>query len=107
MQVKIAEVHELIGALKSQYMYQSSNYNKAKKEGKIYSPDYKQTGDLLFLLVDELEKATSKVENLKMVTTISLSITIEDANISMSKNGSLNNTESALIDLPDVEMPPI
>ena len=107
MQVKTTEVFELIGALKSQYMYQSSKYNKAKKEGKKYLSDCKQTGDLLFLLVDELEKAALKVKNLKMATTVSLSIAIGDANIPISKNEDLNNIESALVDIPNVEMPPI
>ena len=85
MKVRITEVHELVGALKSQYIYQSSQCNKAKKEGKFYTPTFNQTGDLLCMLVDELEEVMQNAELLPASTKIELKCELTKKDESLKK----------------------
>jgi hypothetical protein len=63
MEVSAVDLYELIGFLKTQYIYKSSESKKCKENGLVY-PLNKLPGDTLFELVGELERAIKEEENI-------------------------------------------
>ena len=73
MKASVVELYELIGFLKTQYVYKSSESKKCNESGKDY-PLSKLPGDTLFELVEELESTIRGVEDIfeKKYLTVSL-----------------------------------
>jgi len=82
MRVRAMDMYGLIGALKSHFMYQNSKLHKAKRDGKEYKPRGKaiRPDDMLFLLVEELEKAMEQVEDVPSANDIDVNIITRDPN---------------------------
>jgi len=89
------DIYGLIGALKSQFMYQNSKLKKLKKDGKDFT-QYQFTSispdDVLFLLVEELESAIKEVENIPSANDILVNITAKNIDFSI-----LNQTDEEII----------
>jgi len=102
MKVRPMDIYGLIGALKSQYMYQNSKLRKAKftKDIKCYEFDIIKPDDVLFLLVEELEEAIKQLENTTSSSNVSLKIKIE-------KNKNMNSEYENTQEICDIKMPPL
>jgi len=82
MKVRAMDMYGLIGALKSHFMYQNSKLYKAKRNGERYIPSSKtiQPDNMLFLLVEELEKAMEQVKDIPSANDIDINIITKDSN---------------------------
>jgi len=74
MEVTASELNQFIGAIKSNFMYQSSQLNKASKKGRKHIPKFKQPGDMMYLIVEELELVLQKIQNLPLSSKYILNI---------------------------------
>ena len=100
MKIRAMDIYALIGALKSQYMYQNSKLQKAKQKGEEYKPVFTSISpdDTLFLLVEELENAIKKVKDIPSANWITLNIIAKD-----EKNYSANsNKNNENLEMPEV-----
>ena len=98
--IKAKQICGLVGALKSQFMYQNSEMNKRRKQGVDFSisQDIIEPDNMLFLVVKELEEAIKNIED----TTKNLTFEIK---IKEMKNENIDT--SNCVDLPDIIMPAI
>jgi len=108
MRVRAMDVYGLIGALKSQFMYSNSKLYKAKKEGREYKSIGKtiRPDDMLFLLVEELEKAMEQVEDVPSANDVDVKIITSDPNEQVPVEVVYEQSEVD-ISATKIEIPPI
>ena len=75
MDTTIQDMQRLIGVLRVQDMYKNSEARKRRKAGKIYTGK-EEPEDTFFYLLDSLETAVKKVENLPSTTPIHIKMEI-------------------------------